>query len=130
VAFQCSTSHSRVAPENVGLQKYNTFACHTCNEVRLFWEFAKRKLATQKDKTKIINTKTDGFATCLSVALSVSREERCEVFSCFHVVVKMYRHSMEERVFIMKTIGLLVPFKNCQRRFVEQFGGRNPPLKR
>jgi hypothetical protein len=27
-----------VAPENVGLQKerkYNTFACHTCNEVRL-----------------------------------------------------------------------------------------------
>jgi hypothetical protein len=31
-------SHSRVAPENVGLQKeqkYNTFACHTCNEVRL-----------------------------------------------------------------------------------------------
>jgi hypothetical protein len=33
-----SASHSRVAPENVGLQKkqkYNTFACHTCNEVRL-----------------------------------------------------------------------------------------------
>jgi hypothetical protein len=33
-----STSHSRVAPENVGLQKEqkcNTFACHTCNEVRL-----------------------------------------------------------------------------------------------
>jgi RNase P protein component len=28
----------QVAPENVGLQKeqkYNTFACHTCNEVRL-----------------------------------------------------------------------------------------------
>jgi hypothetical protein len=33
-----SASHSRVAPENVGLQKeqkYNTFACHTCNEVQL-----------------------------------------------------------------------------------------------
>jgi hypothetical protein len=33
-----NASHSKVAPENVGLQKekkYNTFACHTCNEVRL-----------------------------------------------------------------------------------------------
>jgi hypothetical protein len=33
-----SASHSRVAPENVGLQKEqkcNTFACHTCNEVWL-----------------------------------------------------------------------------------------------
>jgi hypothetical protein len=33
-----SASHSRVAPENVGLQneqKYNTFACHACNEVWL-----------------------------------------------------------------------------------------------
>jgi hypothetical protein len=33
-----SAFHSRVAPENVGLQKeqkYNTFACHTRNEVRL-----------------------------------------------------------------------------------------------
>jgi hypothetical protein len=33
-----SASLSRVAPENVGLQKeqnYNTFVCHTCNEVRL-----------------------------------------------------------------------------------------------
>jgi hypothetical protein len=33
-----SASYSRVAPENVGLQKeqkYNTFVCHTCNEVRL-----------------------------------------------------------------------------------------------
>jgi hypothetical protein len=36
-----SASHSRVAPENVGLQKeqkYNTFACRTCNEVRLCFE--------------------------------------------------------------------------------------------
>jgi hypothetical protein len=33
-----SASHSRVAFENVGLQKeekYNIFACHTCNEMRL-----------------------------------------------------------------------------------------------
>jgi hypothetical protein len=33
-----SASHSRVAPENVGLQKeekYNISACHTCNEMRL-----------------------------------------------------------------------------------------------
>jgi hypothetical protein len=33
-----SASHSRVAPENVGLQteqKCNTFACHICNEVWL-----------------------------------------------------------------------------------------------
>jgi hypothetical protein len=33
-----SGAHSLVAPENVGFQKeqkYNTFACHTCNEVRL-----------------------------------------------------------------------------------------------
>jgi hypothetical protein len=33
-----SSSHSLVAPENVGLhkeQKYNTFAYLTCNEVRL-----------------------------------------------------------------------------------------------
>jgi hypothetical protein len=33
-----SGSHSRVAPENVSLQKeqkYNTYACHTCNEMRL-----------------------------------------------------------------------------------------------
>jgi hypothetical protein len=36
--LKCSASHSPVAPENVGLQKeqkYNTFACHTCNDVRL-----------------------------------------------------------------------------------------------
>jgi hypothetical protein len=33
-----SASHSRVTPENVGLQKEqkcNTFEYHTCNEVRL-----------------------------------------------------------------------------------------------
>jgi hypothetical protein len=51
-----SASHSRVAPENVGLQdvqKYNTFAfipVMKCGCV--FWEFAKTKLATRKDKTR------------------------------------------------------------------------------
>jgi hypothetical protein len=93
-----SAPHSRVAQENVGLQKeqnYNTFAYHTCNEVRLCvcWEFAKRKLATRKDKIKIIKS--------FPLALSVSGEERCEVLACFHVVVKMYRYSLEERVLIV-----------------------------
>jgi hypothetical protein len=67
-----SASHSRVARENVGLQKEqkcNTFECHTCNEVRLC-EFAKRKLATGKDKIQIIKS--------LSFALSVvGRDARC-----------------------------------------------------
>jgi hypothetical protein len=62
----------------------------------VFWEFAKRKLAAQKDKIKIIKTKKDGYATCLPLALSVSCEEKCEVLACFHVVVKMYRYSLEE----------------------------------
>jgi hypothetical protein len=34
--YMYSASHSRVAPENVGLlkeEKCNIFACHTCNEV-------------------------------------------------------------------------------------------------
>jgi hypothetical protein len=38
VQYTYSASHSRVAPENVGLQKgqkCNTFACHTSYEVRL-----------------------------------------------------------------------------------------------
>jgi hypothetical protein len=30
----------------------------------VFREFAKRKLATRKDKIKIINTKRDGYVTC------------------------------------------------------------------
>jgi hypothetical protein len=56
----------------------------------VFWEFAKRKLVTRKDKIKIMKTKRYGYATCLPLALSVSGEERCEVLACFHVVVKMY----------------------------------------
>jgi hypothetical protein len=40
-----SAPHSWVAPENVGLQKeqkYNTFASHTCNEMRLCQRAAKK----------------------------------------------------------------------------------------
>jgi hypothetical protein len=44
----------------------------------VFWEFAKRKLATRKDKIKIIKS--------LPLALSVSREERCEVPICHQTV--------------------------------------------
>jgi hypothetical protein len=46
---------------------------------RVFWEFAKRKLATRKYKIKIIKPKRDGYATYLPLALSVRCEERCEV---------------------------------------------------
>jgi hypothetical protein len=59
-----------------------------------------------------------------ALTLSVSREERCEVLACFHIVVKMYRYSLEERVFFVKTYWITGSIKNCQRRFVEQFGGR------
>jgi RNase P/RNase MRP subunit POP5 len=95
----------------------------------VFWEFAKRKLATRKDKIKIIKTKRDSYTTCLPLVLTVSREERCEVLACFHVAVKMYRYSLEEQVFIVKTYWITGSIKNCQRRFTEQFGGRNPPSK-
>jgi hypothetical protein len=97
----------------------------------VFWEFAKRKLATRKDKIrKIMKTKRCGYATCLPLALSVSREERCEALACFHVVVKMYRYSLEERVFNVKAYWITGSIKNCQRMFVEQFGGLNLPSKR
>jgi hypothetical protein len=51
-----NASHSRVAPENVGLhkeKKYNAFAfipVMKCGCV--FWEFGKRKLATRKYKMR------------------------------------------------------------------------------
>jgi hypothetical protein len=96
----------------------------------VFWEFGKRKLVTRNDKIKIMKTKRYGYATCLPLALSVSREERCEVLACFHIVLKMYRYSLEERVFIVKTYWITGSIKNFQRRFVEQFCGRNPPSKR
>jgi hypothetical protein len=73
-------------------------------------------LATRKDKIKIIKS--------LPLALSVSREERCEVLACFHVVVKMYLYPLEERVFIVKTYWNTGSIKNCERMFVEQFGGK------
>jgi hypothetical protein len=41
----------------------------------------------------------------------------------------MYRYSLEERVFIVKTYWITGSTENCQRRFVEQFGGRNTPSK-
>jgi hypothetical protein len=41
----------------------------------------------------------------------------------------MYRYSLEERVFIVKTYRITGSIKNFQRRFVEQFGGRNPLSK-
>jgi hypothetical protein len=37
---------------------------------------------------------------------------------------------LEGRVFIVKAYWITGSIKNCQRRFVEQFGGRNPPSKR
>jgi hypothetical protein len=77
-----SASHSRVSPENVGLQKeqkYNTFACQPVMKCGcVFCEFAKRKLATRKDKIKIIKR--------MPLALSVSLEERCEVLTCHQTV--------------------------------------------
>jgi hypothetical protein len=76
-----------------------------------------------------MKTKRYGYATCLLLALSVSGEERCEVLAWFQVVVKMYRYFLEERVFIVKTYWITGSIKNCQRRFVEQSGGRNPPPK-
>jgi hypothetical protein len=127
-----SASHLWVAPENVGLQKertYNTFACHTCNEMRLcVLGIRKKEVGNMKDKDN-----KDGkrrLRNLLSAHVSVSHEERCEVLACFHVVVKMYRYSLEERVFIVKTYWITGSIKNCQRRFVQQFGGRNPPSKR
>jgi hypothetical protein len=85
----------------------------------VFWEFAKRKLATRKDKMKIIKS--------LTQALSVSSKERCEMLACFHVVVQMYRYSLEERVFSVKAYWITGSIKNCQRMFVEEFGGRQAP---
>jgi hypothetical protein len=48
-------------------------------------------------------------------------------YICFHVVVKMYRYSSEERVFIVKTYWITDSIKNCLRMFVEHFGGEQAP---
>jgi hypothetical protein len=63
----------------------------------------------------------------LPLPLSVSHEERFEVLGCFHGVVKMYRYSLEEWVFIVKTYWITGSIKNCQGMFVEQFGGKQAP---
>jgi hypothetical protein len=52
------------------------------------------------------------------------------VLAYFHVLVKMYRYSLVERVLIVKAYWITGSIKNCQRRFVEEFCGRNPPSKR
>jgi hypothetical protein len=56
VADIYSASHSRVAPENVGLKKNkNAIHLHVIPVMKcgcVFCEFAKRKLATRKDKTR------------------------------------------------------------------------------
>jgi hypothetical protein len=50
-----SGSHSWVAPENVGLQKeqkYNTFACHTCNVWLYVLGIRKKEVGNTKRKDK------------------------------------------------------------------------------
>jgi hypothetical protein len=49
------------------------------------------------------------------------------VLACFHVVMKMYRYSLEERVLIVKNYLITGSIKNCQRMFIEQFGGKQAP---
>jgi hypothetical protein len=39
----------------------------------------------------------------------------------------MYPYSLEERVFFVKTYWISGPIKNFQRRFVEEFGGKQAP---
>jgi hypothetical protein len=44
-------SHLRVVPENVGLQKeqkFNTFACHTCNEMSCVLGIRKKEVGNTK----------------------------------------------------------------------------------
>jgi hypothetical protein len=65
-----------------------------------------------------------------SAPLEGSPAEEGRKLACFHVIVKMYGYSLEERVFIVKTYRITGSIMNCQRRFVEQFGGRNPASKR
>jgi hypothetical protein len=94
----------------------------------VFWEFAKRKLATRKDKIKIIKTKRDSYATCLPLALSVSRKARCELVACL-----LSRRSEDVSIFFRRAsvhCEDLLDYWFRRRRFVEQFGGQNPPSKR
>ena len=41
----------------------------------------------------------------------------------------MYRYTVEERVFIVRTYWKTESLKACQQEFVKKFGGRNPPSK-
>jgi len=42
---------------------------------------------------------------------------------------KMYRYTLEERVFIIRTYWKTESIKLCQQQFLEKFGGRHPPSK-
>jgi len=42
---------------------------------------------------------------------------------------KMYRYTLEERVFIVRTYWKTESIKLCQQQFLEKFGGRHPPSK-
>jgi len=42
---------------------------------------------------------------------------------------KMYRYTLEERVFIVRTYWKRKSIKSSQQQFLENFGGRHPPSK-
>jgi hypothetical protein len=42
---------------------------------------------------------------------------------------KMYRYTLEERVFIVRTYWKTESINLCQQQFLETFGGRHPPSK-
>ena len=41
----------------------------------------------------------------------------------------MYRYTLQERVFIVRTYWKTESIKSCQQQFLEKFGGRHPPSK-
>jgi hypothetical protein len=41
----------------------------------------------------------------------------------------MYRYTLEEGVFIVRTYWKTESIKSCQQHFLETFGGRHPPSK-
>jgi len=43
--------------------------------------------------------------------------------------LKMYRYTLEERVFIVRTYWKTESIKSCQQQFLEKFWGRHPPSK-
>ena len=42
---------------------------------------------------------------------------------------KMYRYTLEEQVFVVRTYWKTESIKSCQQQFLEKFGGRHPPSK-